>query len=304
MEPLNELAVFAGAGGGILGGYLLGWRTVCAVERDAYAAQVLAQRQNDRAISPFPIWSEVRSFDGRPWRGIAHVVSGGFPCTNVSAAGDGTGLDGEESGLWSEQARIIREVEPLVAWVENSPLLTVRGLQRVLWDLAEMGFDAEWGCVSAEDAIWLNGTPAVDHVRERIWIIGTHPKRLAESASLGSVQLLRRVLVQHSQPTRVRVRLPGNRRMGRRSVLNGRATNRSNHRANDDLQRCKEQQSTITEKEEHAASERCGWWQCEPYVGRVAHGVANRVDRLKAAGNGQVSAVVPLAWRLLTGATR
>jgi len=56
---VNELALFAGAGGGILGGKLLGWRTVCAVERDAYAAQVLAQRQNDGAIEPFPIWSDV-----------------------------------------------------------------------------------------------------------------------------------------------------------------------------------------------------------------------------------------------------
>jgi hypothetical protein len=65
---LNELALFAGAGGGILGGHLLGWRCVCAVERDAHSAQLLAQRQNDRCIEPFPIWSDVCSFDGGPWR--------------------------------------------------------------------------------------------------------------------------------------------------------------------------------------------------------------------------------------------
>jgi len=77
---VNELALFAGAGGGILGGHLLGWRTVCAVERDAYAAQILAQRQTDGLLPPFPIWSDVCSFDGRPWRGLVDVVSGGFPC--------------------------------------------------------------------------------------------------------------------------------------------------------------------------------------------------------------------------------
>lgn len=78
-DGLRELALFAGAGGGILGGHLLGWRTVCAVERDAYAASVLAQRQNDGLLAPFPIWSDVCSFDGRPWRGIIDVVSVGFP---------------------------------------------------------------------------------------------------------------------------------------------------------------------------------------------------------------------------------
>ena len=82
---MNELALFAGAGGGILGGHLAGWRTVCAVERDAYAAQVLSQRQNDGCLAPFPIWSDVCSFDDRPWRGIVDVISGGFPCQDISA---------------------------------------------------------------------------------------------------------------------------------------------------------------------------------------------------------------------------
>src|SRR5574340_287710 len=103
---LRELALFAGAGGGILGGKLLGWRTVCAVERDAYAAQVLAQRQNDGILAPFPIWSDVCSFDGKPWRGIVDVVSGGFPCQDISVAGKGAGITGERSGLWSEMVRI------------------------------------------------------------------------------------------------------------------------------------------------------------------------------------------------------
>nr|WP_318380034.1 DNA cytosine methyltransferase [uncultured Enterobacter sp.] len=161
---MNELALFAGAGGGILGGHLLGWRTVCAVERDAYAAQVLAQRQNDGILRPFPIWSDVCSFDGEPWKGIVDVVSGGFPCQDISAAGSGAGIDGNRSGLWRQMARIIGEVRPRFVFVENSPLLVGRGLAMVISDLAKMGFDSEWCCLSASDL-------GASHQRDRIWIV-------------------------------------------------------------------------------------------------------------------------------------
>jgi DNA (cytosine-5)-methyltransferase 1 len=161
---MNELALFAGAGGGILGGHLLGWRTVCAVEWEPYAASVLAQRQNDGFLQAFPIWDDVRTFDGRPWRGVVDVVSGGFPCQDVSASGKGTGLDGQRSGLWCEMARIVGEVRPRFVFVENSPLLVGRGLVRVLADLATMGFDARWGVVGACHA----GAP---HERERLWLV-------------------------------------------------------------------------------------------------------------------------------------
>jgi len=89
---MNELALFAGAGGGILGGKLLGWRTVCAVEWEPYPASVLCARQNDGILAPFPIWDDVQTFDGHPWRGIVDVVSGGFPCQDISAAGGGEAL--------------------------------------------------------------------------------------------------------------------------------------------------------------------------------------------------------------------
>lgn len=163
-DGLRELALFAGAGGGILGGKLLGWRTVCAVELDPYARDVLVARQNDGCLEPFPIWDDIRTFDGRPWRGIVDVVSGGFPCQDISCAGKGKGIDGERSGLWGEMARVIREVRPRFALVENSPMLTSRGLGRVLGDLAEMGYNARWGVLGAIDA----GAP---HKRERIWIV-------------------------------------------------------------------------------------------------------------------------------------
>jgi len=161
---MNELALFAGAGGGILGGTLLGWRTVCAVEIDPYARSVLLARQRDGILPAFPIWDDVRTFSGDAWRGHVDVVSAGFPCTDISAAGKGVGIDGEASGLWVEAARIIREVRPRFAFLENSPMLTSRGLDRVLGDLAEMGFDAEWGVLSAAAA-------GLAHRRDRIWIV-------------------------------------------------------------------------------------------------------------------------------------
>ena len=149
---LNELALFAGAGGGILGGKLLGWRTVCAVEREPYAASVLIARQNDGILAPFPIWDDVCTFDGTAWRGRVDVVSGGFPCQDISVGGQGRGIDGERSGLWSEMARIISEVRPRYAFIENSPALLKRGMERVLADIARLGFDAGWGMFSGKQA--------------------------------------------------------------------------------------------------------------------------------------------------------
>jgi len=162
---MNELALFAGIGGGILGGHLLGWRTVCAVEWEAYLASVLAARQNDKLLPPFPIWDDVQTFDGKPWKGIVDVVSGGFPCQDISVANqNGDGLDGERSGMWREMARIIGEVRPKFVFVENSPMLVTRGLGTVLSDLSQMGFNAEW-CVLGADSV------GAFHRRERIWIL-------------------------------------------------------------------------------------------------------------------------------------
>jgi len=80
-------------------------------------------------------------------------------------SGGGGGIDGERSGMWREMARIIHEVQPRFVFVENSPVLTSRGLGRVLGDLAQMGFDAKWGVLGAADI----GAP---HQRDRIWIVG------------------------------------------------------------------------------------------------------------------------------------
>lgn len=161
---MNELHLFAGAGGGILGGMLLGHTCVCAVEIEPYCRKILLQRQRDGILPKFPIWDDVRTFDGKPWRGEVDIICGGFPCQDISCAGKGAGIDGERSGLWSEFARIISEVRPRYAFVENSPMLAVRGLGRVLGDLSEIGYDARWCVMGADDV----GAP---HIRKRMWIL-------------------------------------------------------------------------------------------------------------------------------------
>lgn len=161
---IRELALFAGAGGGILGGHLLGWRTVCAVERDAYAAQVLAQRQNDGILKPFPIWSNVTTFDGKPWRGRVDVVSGGFPCQPHSMSGKRLGM-GDARWLWPEVKRVYSESGAWCLWLENvTGLISTGGLGAILLELSEMGMHAKWGIVSA-------ACLGAEHIRPRIWIL-------------------------------------------------------------------------------------------------------------------------------------
>lgn len=318
---MNELALFAGAGGGILGGKLLGWRTVCAVEFEPYAASVLAARQNDGLLPPFPIWDDVRTFDGRPWKGAVDVVSGGFPCQDISVAGGGAGIDGERSGLWREMVRIVGEVRSPFVFVENSPALTSRGLGVVLGDMAALGYDAEWGVLGASDV----GAP---HERKRIWILAYSPgiignQRRAESAGQQRPPGLangghdvadsesvcgRPGLCQDEQK---RNRYQSGNESCHAPNSNIQHVHDSGLRAGEvsqqqeacipgvlsdsDRERCEEQHiaPVTSEPRQYSrtpAQKRGGsWWATEPDVGRVAHGVAARVDRLKAIGNGQVS---------------
>jgi len=174
---LNELALFAGAGGGILGGKILGWRTVCAVEIEEYCRSVLIARQNDRSLDPFPIWDDVRTFDGRQWRGIVDVVSAGFPCQNISVVGDGTGIHGAKSSLVFDALRIIEEVEPRFVWLENAPTLPKRGLCIILQRLASLGYVGRWGILGASEIGGL-------HKRKRAWVFA----ELSDSNSKSRLQ--------------------------------------------------------------------------------------------------------------------
>lgn len=165
-RQLRTLHLFAGAGGGILADLLLGHRPVGAVEIEKYPRRVLFARQRDGMLPRFPIWDDVSTFDGKAWRGRVDVICGGFPCQDISNAGKGAGIEGERSGMWKHMARIIGEIRPKYAFVENSPMLVGRGLAVVLGDLAEMGYNARWCVLGAVDA----GAP---HRRDRIWILAT-----------------------------------------------------------------------------------------------------------------------------------
>jgi DNA (cytosine-5)-methyltransferase 1 len=308
---MNELALFAGAGGGILGGELLGWRTVCAVEWEPYPASVLCARQNDGLLPPFPIWDDIQTFDGNPWRGIVDVVSGGFPCTDISAAGKGAGIDGEASGMWREMARVICEVRPRFVFVENSPMLTSRGLGRVLGDLATMGFDARWGVLGAADI----GAP---HQRDRIWIVANSNNARIERREQQSQS------IQQKSPN---VENPRH-RFGWDKRTTERGQNPQGEWTTDSNQigRPGEQPASMAHtmfnrlqgvRENRAAQGQTGlcrgegshqvqdlwgtadYWSIEPTIPRVADGVAARVDRLKAIGNGQVPLCAATAWRIL-----
>ena len=261
---MNELALFAGAGGGILGGKLLGWRTVCAVEWESYPASVLCARQNDGILPFFPIWDDVQTFDGNPWAGLIDVVSGGFPCQDISAAGKGAGIDGERSGMWKEMARVICEVRPKFVFVENSPMLTHRGLDRVLADLANMGFDAEWGVLGASDI-------GAKHHRKRIWIVARQRAFLSYSHD----RLKRWQQQQESY-----------------AETGGNMANTDNSNGGGKCGRFGGTQKCHQKWNLHTIFN-----QPEPV--RMVDGVAARVDRLKAIGNGQVPQVAAIAWSLL-----
>ena len=164
MGNLNELALFAGIGGGILGTGLVGCTPVCAVENDRFCRGILLQRQRDGYLPRFPIWDNVQTFNARPWRGRVDVVSGGFPCQDISPAGQGAGLAGARSSLVFEMLRIVDQVQAPFVFAENSPLLRRRGLDQILHRLDAMGYDAVWCVLGA----WHVGAP---HKRNRLWIL-------------------------------------------------------------------------------------------------------------------------------------
>ena len=144
---------------------LCGHTCVCAVEIEPYCREILLQRQRDGILPKFPIWDDVRTFDGRPWRGKIDVVCGGFPCQDISSANrKAVGICGERSGLWREMARIVGEVGPEYVFAENSPMLESRGVERVLEDLNSLGYDTRRVKLGAES---LGKT-----IRQRLWILG------------------------------------------------------------------------------------------------------------------------------------
>jgi len=135
--------LFAGIGGFSLAAQSVGWKTIFQVENNKFCTKVL-----EKNFPEIKRYGDIKYFDGRKYSGRINVLSGGFPCQDISIAnvydGGGKGLEGERSGLWSEYSRLIGEIGPEFIVFENSPMLVQRGLEVLLFDLDRMGYDAEW----------------------------------------------------------------------------------------------------------------------------------------------------------------
>lgn len=156
---MKVLDLFAGIGGFSLAAHWMGWETTAFVERDPECHKRL-----ERIFPGVPIYDDVRTFNGNDYKHSVDIVCGGFPCQDISAAGKQAGITGERSGLWKELHRIISEIRPQYAVVENVSALLGRGMDVVLADFSEIGYDTEWRTFSACEL----GFP---HPRERVFII-------------------------------------------------------------------------------------------------------------------------------------
>jgi len=276
---VNELSLFSGAGGGLLGTKLLGWRSVGYVEFNTYCQQILAQRIKDGFLDEAPIFGDIDDFiesgAAKKYKGYVDVVTAGFPCQPFSVAGKKKGQD-DERNKWPQTIQCIRDVGCRYALLENVPGLLNSGyFGEILTSLAEAGFDARWTVLGADDV----GAP---HRRKRLWI-------LAHS----TIEGLQGHVEQSAQQTGAFTR-------------QGEAGNvaDSNQKPSERIGSFWEQESDWRQPKKKAERrlKTLGTsilWPTEPNVGRVAHGVAHRVDRLKALGNGQVPRVAATAWRIL-----
>ena len=316
---MQVLDLFSGIGGFSLGLERAGMKTVAFCEIDKKAQRVLRKHWPE-----VPIFSDVQTLTGEVLRehGISvDVICGGFPCQDISVAGKGEGIEGKRSGLWSEFARLIGELRPRYAIVENVSALLNRGLDRVLGDLASLGYDAEWHCIPASAV----GAP---HRRDRIWIVA-HPRhgsggnvgdsqkrtehksqRATDSSSAGgsgqqsSFVAYPSVMQQHGGNAFSEISRP-------------QAPESGNNGCSDIVAHVQRRVSKtelfsplghiLREKIKGQTATRSGvgnvsireQWAAEPAVGRVAHGVSGRVDRLKQLGNAVVPQIPEMIGRAI-----
>lgn len=300
---MRELSLFTGAGGGILGSKFLGWRTVGYVEFNDYCQRVIKQRITDGILENAPIFGDIRAFNSEgyaeSYKGMVDVVTGGFPCQPFSVAGKQLGAD-DPRNMWPETIRTIRTVQPRFAFLENvSGLLGSGYFGTVIGDLSESGYDCRYRVLSAAEM----GAP---HKRDRLWIVA-NSRRFSERGpqSRGDGEGAHNQLAGRSEALpdttieRLQERSSEKNQSARFSEQPERLCSKvpDTNKFNDDSTRFRTSQ--ISQHRETRVQHN-SWWSTEPELGRVANGVANRVDRLKAVGNGQVPAVVRAAWRILS----
>jgi DNA (cytosine-5)-methyltransferase 1 len=223
-----------------------GFKTVWQVELDDYARRVLAKHWPDVRR-----WDDVRTFPPEgDWS--CDLICGGFPCQDISNAGKRAGIDGERSGLWSEYIRVVRTLRPRYVLVENVAALLNRGMGRVLGDLAESGYDAEWQVLPAAAV----GAP---HIRERAWILAYPRRQFCEFAWRTDAG---------ARPDCV---------LGQGD--DGPKDNRKVHR------------QLVTLAPHIDSGVAADWWRCQSRMDRTANGVPDWVDRCNCLGNAVVPQV-------------
>ena len=247
-------------------------------EIDKYCHKVL-----NKNFPGVPIYKDITTLDGNQFKNI-DIITGGFPCQDISIAGRGKSLINEEtgettrSGLWFEMLRVISEVRPRYALIENVPMLTVRGGVRVIADLTEIGYDASWTIVSAADVgAW--------HNRKRIWIVA-HSQEISDSKRKSSYNF-----TDSRSNTKI---IKSQRQKQRTRSIDGISCKENVSDSNKKRsQRMEQEPQKIRRSDKQTGFQsraRSGsWWHTEPELGRVANGIPNRVDRLKGLGN----AIVP-----------
>lgn len=301
---MNELSLFTGAGGGVLGSKLLGHRIIGYVENNDYRQRVIAQRIKDGIFDEAPIFGDIRAFNregyATSYQGLVDIVSGGFPCQDLSVAGKGAGITGERSGLWFEMATTVRIIRPRYVFIENVPTLLVRGFDRVLGSLSQMGYSAAWGIVSAADV----GAP---HLRKRLWILAYADKKRREKQckpkSDGTKQPCPQLPSCEMADTQKQSIRPGLCKGEQAEVWRGRSGDGGCSVSNTDKtdgETCRSDKIGIGKSERKKNTPSCGnWWSTERGLDRVAYGTPNRSNRLAAIGDGQVPTVAAFAFEYL-----
>jgi DNA (cytosine-5)-methyltransferase 1 len=273
----NVLSLCSGAGGIELGLKLAvpTARTVCFVEREAYCCAVLAARMADGCLAEAPVWSDLRSFDGRPWRGVVDCVTGGYPCPPFSCCGKRKGK-ADPRHLWPEVARVVGEVGPEWCFFENVAGHLSLGFEQVELELRGMGYRVAAGLFSASEV----GAP---HERQRLFVVAHalhHRCRDAAEPPGGRGRRPAKVRTPHVPPR------PGRLKDAPDADTRPPCPPMAFPSAPDDDE---------------------GWAtmppELEPALSGVADGLAAGMDRLRACGNGVVPAVAAHAWRTLAPLT-
>ena len=272
---MNGLALFAGVGGLDLGIQLCipSSRTVCFVEREAFAAAVLRAKMEEGRLHKAAIWSDVTTFDGRPFIEKVDYISAGFPCQPWSVAGKQNGTN-DERWLWDDIKRIICEVRPRFLFLENVPGIVNGGIDPILRDLASIGFNAEWGMLKASSV-------GARHHRNRFFLFGYVPNSNLSGVKECTISKFQREEIPHINGTNSHVQY---------SMCEGRPELIISEEP------CELGFFTRGHDKEWGRSE---WWLSEPSVGRVVNGLAHRVDRLRACGNGVVPLQAAVAYSIL-----